>query len=53
MDLVKTKSPAIAGWRTGRGFEITDRRTVLSVFKISHPAPEVKSQTGGGYENLS
>ena len=52
MDRIKTKSPAAFGGCTGRWLEIK-RGALLSVFKISHPAPEVKNQTGGGYENIS
>ena len=52
MDLVKTKSPAAFGGCTGRWLEIK-RGALLSVNKITYPAPQVKSQMGGGYENLS
>lgn len=52
MDLIKEKSPALLARQTGLGIEITDRRTVLSVFKITQSGGQVKHQ-GGGCENIS
>ena len=50
MDPIKEKSPASL---TSDRARVIQRGALLSINKITQSLAQVKTQTGGGYENLS